>query len=264
MRIGSVVVNENEFADVSTSDELFEKIDEWLATARIKNVDILLLPAFIGSLLEIDYVDEVIKISKKYEEIYLCPGSYIEKADEESFHSSFVVKNGEIILWQRQLYLSKWERELGLSRGDKIEHIEIGDLKVGIIISTDTFYPQVSRYMAMSRVDIVLSPVAIIGEMNTYKQLSGLWQNVQQNLFFAAESGFKGDFQKRNFNSNSIIHGPLEMTDNLDGILAKEKNESIIMVELDNQRRKKAIDVFNPLKYLNNEFYKEYLFKQGG
>lgn len=58
---------------------------------------------------------------------------------------------------QRQIYLARWERELGFSRGAKIELREIKDWRLALIISTDVFYPQVSRRIALRGADIILS-----------------------------------------------------------------------------------------------------------
>jgi predicted amidohydrolase len=238
------------------------------------------------------FLKEIISISKKYN-ILICPGSYwaIDKTynKQESgcqndnpesriseyegyedyednklpinkiYHESCIVSNGNIILNQRQIYLAKWERKLGLSRGTDVELIDINGWNIGIILSTDVFYPQVSRKLALMGVDIVISPVGFIGEKNMALQISGMWQETQQNLFFALESGFNGGLGEIELWGESIIHAPLEMTKGDYGILERTNGkENLIIYELDNDMRKAAISKFNVLEGLNRELYNNY------
>jgi predicted amidohydrolase len=169
-----------------------------------------------------------------------------------------LIINGEIQLNQRQIYLARWERELGFSRGAKMELREIKDWKLALIISTDVFYPQVSRRIALRGVDIILSPVGYTGENHPALQVSGLWQEVQQNQFFAVESGFNGFLGEQNFWGESMIHAPLAMTRRENGFLARSKGQQgLIIAELDNKKRRKAISKFDLLSQLNREFYQQ-------
>lgn len=169
-----------------------------------------------------------------------------------------MIINGEVQIKQRQIYLARWERELGFSRGEKIELKEVKDWKLALIISTDVFYPQVSRMAALKGADIVLSPVGFTGEKNRALQISGMWQEVQQNQFFAVESGFNGFLGEQSFWGESVIYAPLEMTEEGDGFLTRTKEQqSLIVVELDNKKRRKAISKFDVLSQLNREFYQQ-------
>lgn len=145
---------------------------------------------------------------------------------------------------------------MGFSRGTKIELREIKNWKIALIISTDVFYPQVSRLIALRGADIVLSPIGFIGEKNRFLQISGMWQEVQQNQFFAVESGFHGFLGEQSFWGESVIYAPLEMTKKGDGYLERSRGQkSLIVAQLDNEQRKKAISKFDVLSQLNREFY---------
>lgn len=257
MRVGAVVVKNEDF-DFITKDEILNKILLILIKALDERLDIIVFPGLFGCPFENDrdYIEKILRMSINFKNIAICPGSYFEKSEGKVYHSSCIIQNGRILLRQRQLYLSRWERDLKLSRGENIGFADIKGFKTAILISTDTFYPQVSRYVAMSKADLVLSPVAIYGKILSY-QLSALWQNVQQNLFFGVESGFKGKFDGKDFYSLSIIHAPLEMTERENGILEIERNNysSIITAELDNEKRIKAVDKFNVLDKLNKKLY---------
>src|SRR5665648_1248718 len=196
-------------------------------------------------------------LSQNYK-IAICPGSYWQKEKNNIYYESCLIINGEVQLKQRQTYLARWERELGFSRGTKIELKEIKDWKVALIISTDVFYSQVSRMAALKGADIVLSPVGFTGEKNQALPISGLWQEVQQNQFFEVESGFNGSLGEQSFWGESIIHAPLEMTEKGDGYLERSSGQqSIIIATLDNEQRKKAISKFDVLSQLNREFYQQ-------
>lgn len=261
MKAASVVIKEGEIKEIDSIEKFLYKINSWFDVCAENGVNIVVLPALLGCLYDFDgkyekYIDEMLVLSSKYSDIAVCPGSFWEKDGEKTYHSSCILLNGDIKLFQRQIYLAKWEREYKLSRGNALNITEINGFKVGIVLSTDVFYPQVLRHLALSGVDAVLSPVAIKGSKNFAMQVSGLWQNVQQNLFFAVESGFKGDYMGHSFYSESAIHAPLEMTKNKDGFLARENGSSIIVSELDNAVREKAISKFDVLSQLNTEFYK--------
>lgn len=222
-----------------------------------------------------NFLNEIASISKVYN-ITVCPGSYwsIDRdrdsdsdSDSDSdkvkvFHESCLISNGNIILKQQQIYLARWEREIGLSRGKDTGLVNILNVwKVGIVLSTDVFYPALSRKLALMGANIVISPVGFVGKKNPALQISGMWQETQQNLFFTLESGFNGNLGERELWGESIVHGPLEMTKNDDGILAKTKDkEDFLVCELDNGLRMAAIARFNVLKSLNPELYANYRY----
>lgn len=262
MKAASVVFKERDVELLRKGNALEYKIKEWLDSCMKKSVDIVVFPGLIGCVYEKngEYLDSVLKISLEYKDLYICPGSYFEYQSGEIYHSSCVLMHGNICLTQRQLYLARWEKELGLSRGEYAAVKNINDIKTAIMLPTDLFYPQVSRYLALSGADLVLAPAAIRSERNMAVQLSGLWQNVQQNLFFGVESGFKGRVFDSDFYSRSIIHGPLEMTNRENGFIKFESNnysDNIITAELDNEKRKEAVKKFDTLRSLNTDLYKD-------
>jgi len=275
MKAASVEWPRNEWKRIDKPKILVSKIKEYLEKAIKEQVDIIVFPGFTGcffqqlscpdrsimSLIkETDsqkYVEQVKELSREYK-IVICPGSYWQKEKSNIYHESCLIINGEVQLKQRQIYLARWERKLGFSRGAEIGLKEIKDWRLALIISTDVFYPQVSRMAALKGADIVLSPVGFTGEKNRALQISGMWQEVQQNQFFAVEAGFNGFLGERNFWGESIIHAPLEITNEGDGFLARSSGQQrLIITELDNKKRRKAISKFDVLSQLNREFYQQ-------
>lgn len=278
MKVASVEWKKSEWKKIDKPKSLIYKIKEYLEKAIKEQVDIIVFPGFTGCFFQQlscpddksisvrslireadsgEYIEQVKALSQNYK-IAICPGSYWRKEKGNIYHESCLIIDGEAQLKQRQIYLARWERELGFSRGTKIELKEIKDWKLALIISTDVFYPQVSRVVALKGADIVLSPVGFIGEKNRALQVSGMWQEVQQNQFFAVESGFNGFLGKQSFGGESVIYAPLEMTEEGDGYLERSSGQqSLIIAELDNKKRRKAISKFDVLSQLNREFYQQ-------
>lgn len=275
MKVASVEWQKSEWKRIDRPEALIHKIKKYLEKAIKEQVDIIVFPGFTGCFFQqlscpdrsmqnlikeadsTEYIEQLKELSREHK-IAICPGSYWQKEKGNIYHESCLIINGEVQLKQRQIYLARWERELGFSRGEKIELKEVKDWKLALIISTDVFYPQVSRMAALKGADIVLSPVGFTGEKNRALQISGMWQEVQQNQFFAVESGFNGFLGEQSFWGESIIYAPLEMTEEGDGFLTRTKEQqSLIVVELDNKKRRKAISKFDVLSQLNREFYQQ-------
>jgi len=275
MKVASVEWPKSEWKRIDKPKTLVHNIKEYLKKAIKEQVDIIVFPGFTGCFFQQlsypdrsirslineadsrEYIEQVKELSKEYK-IVICPGSYWQKEKNNIYHESSLIINGEIQLNQRQIYLARWERELGFSRGAKIELRKIKDWRLALIISTDVFYPQVSRRIALRGADIILSPVGFRGENNSALQVSGMWQEVQQNQFFAVESGFNGFLGKQSFWGESVIYAPLEMTEKGDGYLERSSGQQgLIITELDNKKRRKAISKFDVLSQLNREFYQQ-------
>jgi len=276
MKAASVEWKKNEWKRIDKPKALVGKIKEYLEKAIKEQVDIIVFPGFTGCFFQQlscpdnrsvrslinkadskEYIEQVKELSQNYK-ITICPGSYWQKEKNNIYYESCLIINGEVQLKQRQIYLARWERELGFSRGVKIELREIKDWRLALIISTDVFYPQVSRMAALRGADIVLSPVGFTGEKNRALQVSGMWQEVQQNQFFAVESGFNGFLGEQSFWGESVIYAPLEMTEKGDGYLERSSGQQrLIIAELDNKKRRKAISKFDVLSQLNREFYQQ-------
>jgi predicted amidohydrolase len=275
MKVASVEWKKNEWKRIDKPKTLVFKIKEYLEKAIKEQVDIIVFPGFTGCFFQQlsypdrsirslikeadsgEYIEQVKELSRECS-IAICPGSYWQKEKGNIYHESCLIINGEVQLKERQIYLARWERELEFSRGTKIELKEIKDWNIALIISTDVFYPQVSRMAALKGADIVLSPVGFTGEKNRALQVSGMWQEVQQNQFFAVESGFNGFLGEQSFWGESVIYSPLEMTEKENGFLTRTKGQqSLIIAQLDNKQRRKAISKFDVLSQLNREFYQQ-------
>lgn len=242
---------------------ILSKIQLILEKCEELQVRIVVSPAYVGTLFPSSekFVEEMRKLSWDFSG-YFCPGSFLEKDGLDTYHTACLLYQGETILWQRQLYRAKWEKELGLEQGQQLGQTTIDGVKTSIILSTDMFYPQVSRHATLSGTELVLAPMAVkrSGTPHVSDTLRGVWQNVQSNLFFAVESGMKGSLAGHEFASYSAIHAPLSVTDKEDGFLAWEatdqgEGELLVAILPINDRVKHLKTGFNPLSQLNPDAY---------
>lgn len=241
-----------------------ELAQQWLDTCLQEKVDLVVFPALFGLLdAHLDFLEAARDWSRTYPQLAICPGSWWEEANGEHYHTSCLLHDGEVLLWQRQLYLAKWEQKKGLARGTKTAVTSWCGYRIGILLSTDIFYPQVARQLALKGADLILAPLALLNGGAEVLELAGMWQVAQQNGFFAIECGFKGRLFDKYFCSESIIHAPLDWTEQEDGWLARESSRSIVAAELNLFNRKQATAPFNSLAQLNPHFYRKHLFKRG-
>lgn len=211
--------------------------------------------AAVGSSAE--YLDCMKALSEKYPDILICTGGMREIDNGDTYQFSVLLSGGRELLRQRQLYLSRRERETGLKRGISLECIDYRGFKIAAILGTDIFYPQVSRQAAMKGVNLALCPVAYEKCGGWPLQVSGVWREVESNQFFAVECPFRGSLDGTVYDGIPIIHAPLEMTENSEGFLDKGDGlNDFAGAFLDNDTRLRAISSFNVLSQLNPHLYK--------
>lgn len=130
-----------------------------------------------------------------------------------------ISSTGEILGTQDQVHLAGWEVEAGLVGGNEIEAIDTPLGKMGFILSTDAFYPEIARILALKEVDIVLAPTVYYPEYSPWDQLAGIWQVVQQNQFFALEN--PANFAEGEIDLEGIpaIYGPCDTTQGETGFI---------------------------------------------
>ncbi|MFO7635876.1 MAG: nitrilase-related carbon-nitrogen hydrolase [Clostridia bacterium] len=254
----------NETNDGRTGPAHWERL---VSNARAQGANALVFPAFTGCLSKDteEYLEQMRRLSDVYGMI-LCPGSFYERSNGETFHSSVVFSSGELLLKQRQIYLSGREREEGFQRGTTVGTVDVGGFRLGLLLPSDVYHPQVSRELALLGVDVVFIPGGYARERSCTSAIRGVWSQVQQNLFFAVESGFNGMMGNTLYAAESMIHAPLLMTGGDDGILARSGGEKeMVLARLDKEKRKDAVDRFNVIGRLNPRFYlAEGLFRGTG
>lgn len=145
--------------------------------------------------------------------LYLSPGYIIEKNGSGFYRSAILFDPaGDLVLKQRQLFLTGREQRNGLLKGRELKVLNTRLGQIGFLVGRDCYYPEVARFLTLQGVDIVLA-INQQQAMNCWQQLAGVWSQVQQNQFYALETATAGQ---------DLIHGPCEISPYRTGILAPQ------------------------------------------
>jgi predicted amidohydrolase len=189
--------------------------------------------------------------------VALVPGTYgLRDGNGLFLASSLISPGGDVVLEQRQVFLSRLERDLGFSRGDTLDVVDLGELKIGLILGTDAFYPETGRILALQGADLIGHPGSLTADSTVWRQRAGMWQQVQQNQFFCIESQLQAVIAGEEFCGESLLHGPCEMTEGLTGILGEARSPGEpVEGFLNDEARQKVIAQNSLLKLLNPAAY---------
>lgn len=216
--------------------------------------DILVLPSLVGLLFSssAEYIAFHTRFSSKMNFV-MVPGSFVE----DGYHKALILYKGEVIHCQCQTHLSEQDRRDGIKRGDRLDICSTPFGNIGILLGNDCFHPQTGRILGLQGADIVVGLYAMEGEYNRWLQISGIWQQVQQNQFFAIEGAANGTVQGRLYSGRSIIHNPI--WEGSDGFLGEmqEQEEGVLTACLDCGMRRSIKSEYPLYRYLNINLYKK-------
>lgn len=188
---------------------------------------------------------------------WLMAGSIFAWENDRLYHEARLFSpNGEPAGSQRQLFLSRRERGWGLARGEELAIFEIEGIKTGILVGTDAWYPETGRVLALKGAEVVCHCGALAAGSNRWLQLAGIWQQVQQNQFFAVESQLSATIAGERFHGESLVHAPCEMTEGFTGIVARGGPENQpVVAQLNRIARTEVINTNPLLRLLNPPAY---------
>ena len=189
--------------------------------------------------------------------LFLAAGTTLEEEGGKVYHSAYCFgPDGEICARQRQTHLSREERALGLSRGGELPLFEVAGMKAGFLVGNDARHPETGRILALKGAALVIHSGAIESGAKRV-QPAGIWAQVQQNQFWAAEAQLKGALGGRSFGASSAVIGPCEITPDLSGYLAREgKGKPFAAAELDEDGRLRIKKSYPLLKLLQPAAYR--------
>ncbi|MGE5553869.1 MAG: nitrilase-related carbon-nitrogen hydrolase [Betaproteobacteria bacterium] len=124
--------------------------------------------------------------------------------------------DGTLLGRQAQTHAFRREAAAGLRPSCGLSVIETRLGRLGLVIGSDAWYPEVSRILALSGAEILLFPEAVRSPYPLWRQVAGAWQEVQQNQVFGLESGLAG----WGFVGRAAVFGPCELTPGQTGQLA--------------------------------------------
>ncbi|MCL5676867.1 MAG: hypothetical protein M1602_03180 [Firmicutes bacterium] len=195
---------------------------------------------------------------------------YLAVGAAEAGNAGFIFSpDGEMLGWQRQTHLLPEDTARGLVAGDELAifDTEIGCL--GLVVGADAWYPEVSRILALQGAEILISLQAVQRPYTQWRQVAGMWQEVQQNQTFGIESCLHGrvtgpsgesfDAVDMEFEGRSAIFAPCEMTPGETGVLNDAPDaDGLVIARLDFAARRRVIEQYSVLGLLNPPLYHRY------
>ncbi|GAW91797.1 nitrilase-related carbon-nitrogen hydrolase [Calderihabitans maritimus] len=213
------------------------------------------------------------RLEDKYEEIfselarefsmYLVAGTVPVMREGGVFHLAVLYgPEGKQILGQMQTHLSREEEELGFNRGVELETAETEIGRIGLVVGTDVWYPEVSRILTLQGAELLVALTAVAEPYNPWVQLAGMWQEVQQNQVFAVESPFTGRWRDCRYAGCATIYAPCEITEGEQGFLAKSDKPTgsqLVVGELAWEKLKQIRESYPIYRHFNRRLYKREL-----
>ena len=191
-------------------------------------------------------------------ELYLAAGTTVEKESGRLYHTAYCFgPDGGLCARQRQTHLSREERSFGLSRGEELRLFDLAGMKAGFIVGNDARHPEVGRILALEGASLVIHTGATGAGKEGRAQPAGIWAQVQQNQFWAAEAQLKGTIGGRSFGAQCAVIGPCEITAGFTGYLDRESEERpFAEAELVEEKRVQLKERYPLLKLLRPEAYR--------
>jgi len=197
-------------------------------------------------------------------DMYMCLGSVlVPRSDGIENVAHLFDPDGRVVLRQAQTHTTSWEREWGLVNSTTLEVGETAFGRVGLVIGTDAWYPEVSRILTLKGADVLLAPTALREPYNYWHQVSGMWQEIQQNQVFGIEASLTGTAGRVRFAGRSGVFGPVEITPGHSGYyyqLESATRPGIAIGTFDfPARRRLAEEEYDLLSELNPDLYEKAL-----
>ncbi|MDR7435684.1 MAG: nitrilase-related carbon-nitrogen hydrolase [Armatimonadota bacterium] len=195
--------------------------------------------------------------------LFLVAGTVPILKEGRYFHAAVLLApDGGVVGTQPQTHLLPWEREIGWSAGTELHTFptEVGPL--GILVNTDTWYPEVSRILSLQGAALLLAVNAVPKPYAYWHQVRGLWQEVQQNQVFGVESGLVGSAFGREFEGRTAAFGPCEATPGETGwmgTLEDPTHPGVLTVELSYARLQEVIDQYSVFAQFHYGLYDRFL-----
>lgn len=214
-----------------------EEIEDLVKIAKEKESNFLIFPFRYKERKFLDFSQE---LARKYK-IFLLPGIY----EEENKIKSFLFFNDGSLSFFEPL-----ENPL------KIISTPFGNL--GFIYEEDVFKPEISRKLALKGVSIVIHIFCMERPYYFFKQISGLWREVQANQFI----GIDCPFISEETCGEAMIILPCEITKDRSGILKRSNEpykEELIWEEVDFNDLERIRKEYPILSLLNFKLYEKFI-----
>jgi len=103
---------------------------------------------------------QLLKQVSKDVDAYIVGGTIFEKFRGKYYNTCLFLRQGKILGKYRKMYLTEWEKNLGLHVGSTFRVFETEFCKAGILICADVFYPRTVKRLASLGAEVIFLPVS--------------------------------------------------------------------------------------------------------
>lgn len=186
-----------------------------------------------------DYVDMMCNFSKKYQ-IYIVGGSTPSMREGKLYNVSYLFTPSGKVFTQDKLHITPTERrEWGVQPGEELKIFATPYGRIAIQICYDIEFPEVSRLLALSGVEIIFVPFST-DEKRAYTRVDATARaRAIENYIYVVTSGNVGNLPTiKNYLINygqSSIYTPSDFAFPVDAIAGKtDPNvETVVIADLD-------------------------------
>ena len=170
--------------------------------------------------------------------------------------------DGRLLGEQAQTHTTREEKAAGWAAGNDLRVFRLdalGGVTVGLAVGLDAWIPEVCRILALDGADLIIAPLALPAPWSEARQVSGLWQETQQNQTLGIEACLVGEWNQRRYAGRSAIVAPCEMVPDESGFVVRAASEDetvTILGPIDLAARKKVIDRYDILGELNLDLFR--------
>jgi predicted amidohydrolase len=149
---------------------------------------------------------ELSECAKEHEMVVVY--GYVEKEDDRLFNSAMMIgKDGSCLGNYRKSHLfGEYEKEI-FAPGNEIMVVDVGGLKIGVLICYDFQFPELVRALALKGANLIVVPIAIPSAWNTEITL---YTPVRacESCVFMAYANFVGSQREHSFSGGSCCVDP--------------------------------------------------------
>ena len=170
--------------------------------------------------------------------------------------------DGRLLGEQAQTHTTREEKAAGWAASDDLRVFRLdalGGVVVGLAVGLDAWIPEVCRILALDGADLIIAPLALPAPWSEARQVSGLWQETQQNQTLGIEACLVGEWNQRRYAGRSAIVAPCEMVPDESGFVVRAASEDetvTLLGPIDLAARRKVIDRYDILGELNLDLFR--------
>jgi predicted amidohydrolase len=180
-------------------------------------------------------------------------GGFIEKDGNHIFNSSMIVSDSEVLGTYRKLHLY-YKEKLWFSPGNKpLEMYEVKDIKVGIMICFDWFFPETVRNLTLLGAEIIAHPANLV---LPYCQRAMITRCLINRVFAVTSNRIGNESRGKD---NFTFTGGSQITSYNGNVLSSAPKDEVhidfVEIDVENARDKNLNKYNNVIKDRRTELY---------